>query len=101
MDRIKERLASLRQEADTAVARAEDAEGKVKKLEQEILNKDQEIQSLNHRLTITESKLDEAEGKVNDAKHVRDEHESSRRQTKGCNARSNSWRRSWITLRRT
>lgn len=74
---------TLRQEADSAVERAELAEAKNKKLEQEILSKDQEIQSLQHRLTITETNLDKAEEKFNDVKHVRDEHESSKTTNEG------------------
>ena len=73
----------LRAEADNAIARAEEAEAKNKKLEQEILTKDQDIQSLNHRLTIAETKLDEADGKLTDAKHVRDEHETSKTTNEG------------------
>jgi len=78
-----QRLNTLRQEADSAVERAELAEAKNKKLEQEILSKDQEIQSLQHRLTITETNLDKAEEKFNDVKHVRDEHESSKTTNEG------------------
>lgn len=80
---IYQRLAQLRTEADNAVARAEEAEAKNKKLEQEILNKDQDIQSLNHRLSTAEAKLDEADGKLSDAKHVRDEHETSKTTNEG------------------
>ena len=76
-------MAQLRLEADNAVARAEEAEAKNKKLEQEILTKDQEIQSLTHRLTNAEGKLDEADGKLNDAKHVREEHETSKTTNEG------------------
>jgi len=76
-------LAQLRLEADNAVGRAEEAEAKNKKLEQEILNKDQEIQSLSRRLAVAETELEKAEGKLTDAKHVHDEHESSKTTNEG------------------
>ena len=49
-DRIKEKLNSLRVEADQALERAEAAEQRNKELEQDNLSKEQEIASLQHRL---------------------------------------------------
>jgi len=63
-DRIREKLNSLRVEADNAVLRAEEAEGKVKKLEQLLLEKDQDITSLNHRLDILEQENQATETKL-------------------------------------
>ena len=76
-------MTSLRNEADNAVARAEEAEAKIKKLEQEILTKDQDIQSYQHRLANAETNLEKAEEKLNDVKGVRDEHESSKTTNEG------------------
>ncbi|KAK0526703.1 tropomyosin-2 [Tilletia horrida] len=78
MDRIKEKLNSLRAEADTHADRANAAEDKVKTLEQLNLQKDQEIQSLQHKLSLLESELDRAEGKLTDAKRGAEAEESSR-----------------------
>lgn len=58
MDKIKERLAALRAEADAASARAEKAEGLIKRYEQIMLEKDQEIASLQRRLSELEQKED-------------------------------------------
>lgn len=78
-----QRLNQLRTEADNAIARAEEAETKNKKLEQELLGKEQEIQSLNHKLATSEKELEEAEAKLKDAKHVHDEHETSKTTNEG------------------
>ncbi|KAG8863619.1 hypothetical protein FRC20_010661 [Serendipita sp. 405] len=78
MDRIKDRLASLRVEADTAIERAEKAEAANKKYELEILHKDQEIQSLSHKLQVAEGELEKAEGKLASAKLDKEQGETSR-----------------------
>jgi len=83
MDRIKDRLAQLRAEADNAVERAEVAEAENKKLQQVILEKDQEIKSLTHKLSVTEGELEKAEEKLKDDKNIRDEHESSKTTNEG------------------
>merc|ERR1712000_94033 len=49
MDRIKEKMNSLRLEADEAVAKVEELQARVKTLEQENLAKEQEITSLQHK----------------------------------------------------
>jgi len=51
-------LAALRAEADAASARAEKAEGLIKRYEQIMLEKDQEIASLQRRLSELEQKED-------------------------------------------
>ncbi|KZV94604.1 hypothetical protein EXIGLDRAFT_505890 [Exidia glandulosa HHB12029] len=78
MDKIRERLAQLRQEADNAVARAEAAEAKNKKYEQDILQKDQEILSLQHKLSILDADLEKAEGKLNEHKTLLADADGSR-----------------------
>jgi len=78
MDRIKERLASLRQEADASVDRAEAAEAKNKKYEQEILTRDQEISSLQHQLALRDAEIEKLEGHVSVAKHAKEEGETSK-----------------------
>lgn len=52
---------AIRNEADSAIARAEEAEAKVKKLEQDNLNKEQEISSYKHRLGILEQENEKME----------------------------------------
>jgi len=61
MDKIKQKLADLRVEADHAIERAENAEAKNKKYEQAILEKDQEIGLLNRKTQLLEDDLDKSE----------------------------------------
>ncbi|KAI9464540.1 tropomyosin [Lactarius psammicola] len=68
MDKIKEKLANLRAEADAAVERAEAAEAKNKKYEQDLLGKDQEITSLQHRIGVLESELEKTETRLAETK---------------------------------
>jgi len=77
-ERIKEKLASLRSEADNAIARAEEAEAKIKKLEQVLLEKDQEITSYTHRLSVIDADLEKAEAKLAEYKASNAEGESTR-----------------------
>lgn len=78
MDKIRERLAALRVEADNAIERAEMAEAKNKKLEQELLGRDQEITSLQHKLGVTGEQLEKAESKLADLKAANADGESTR-----------------------
>ena len=64
---LKQKLASLRAEADVAVSRAEAAELKVKQLEQAVLEKDQEIKSKDHRLDVLEGNYEEASKNLKEA----------------------------------
>ncbi|KZT59049.1 hypothetical protein CALCODRAFT_450615, partial [Calocera cornea HHB12733] len=79
MDRIKERLASLRTEADAAAERAEVAEKKNKDLEQTLLQKDHEISSLQHQLGLAQDALEKAEAKLAETKGAADEGESNKK----------------------
>lgn len=58
MDRIQQKLATLRAEADQAIGRAEKAERTVKEYEQGILERDQEITSLQHKSSSLEEECD-------------------------------------------
>lgn len=69
---------SLREEADAAVARAEESEAKNKKYEQLLLEKDQEITSLTHRLSVQDADLEKAEAKLAELKASQTDGESSR-----------------------
>lgn len=64
---LKQKLASLRAEADTATARAEAAEAKNKLLEQTLLERDQEIKSKDHKLEVLEGNYEETSTKLKDA----------------------------------
>lgn len=75
---FSQKLNSLRQEADAALERAEDAEAKNKRLEHELLQKEQEIASLSHKHSLLESDLEKAEGKLTEHKSASEEHQSSR-----------------------
>ncbi|BDD55890.1 hypothetical protein MPDQ_003269 [Monascus purpureus] len=68
MDKIKERMNSLRLEADEAHEKVEELKGKVKTLEQENLAKEQEITSLNHRNQLLEAEVEKLETALKDAK---------------------------------
>ncbi|KAB5594931.1 hypothetical protein CTheo_1564 [Ceratobasidium theobromae] len=68
MDRIKQRMETLRQEADAATERAEKAEAKLKTTEQELLNREQECQSLKHQLSVRDNELEDTESKLKEAK---------------------------------
>ncbi|KAG5642625.1 hypothetical protein DXG03_002463 [Asterophora parasitica] len=72
------KLTALRNEADNAITRAEEAESKNKKLEQLILERDQEITSLSHKLALAEGELEKAEASVADSKQFREEGEQSK-----------------------
>lgn len=61
MDRIKEKLNSLRLECDEATAKSEELQGKVKVLEQENLAKEQEITSLLHKNNLLEAEVEKLE----------------------------------------
>ncbi|KAG8745648.1 hypothetical protein FRC10_007345 [Ceratobasidium sp. 414] len=78
MDRIKERMANLRAEADAATERAEQAEAKVKKLEQELLTKEQENTSLGHQKAFLEAENEKLDQKLKEAKDAGDAGASSR-----------------------
>ncbi|KAI0305978.1 tropomyosin [Multifurca ochricompacta] len=78
MDKIKEKLAALRAEADVAIERAEKAEAKNKKYEEDLLQKDQEITSLTHKLSVLDSDLDKAESNLADHKRALAEGESDK-----------------------
>lgn len=78
-----QRLASLRQEADNAVARAEEAEAKVKKLEQQQLEKDQDITSLQHKLSVADEQLEKFESKLTESKAQAQDAESNKATNEG------------------
>ncbi|KAI6023954.1 hypothetical protein BKA83DRAFT_3517660 [Pisolithus microcarpus] len=64
MDRIQQKLAALRAEADQAIERAEKAEHKVKEYEQGILERDQEIALLQHKASSLEERCDRVTQRV-------------------------------------
>ncbi|KAK4045969.1 tropomyosin-2 [Microbotryomycetes sp. JL201] len=76
MDKIKEKLASLRNEADTAQARYEESEAKYKKLEHENMTKDQLIQSLEHQLANKEREIEALEQKATEGKSAKADEEA-------------------------
>ncbi|KAI6041224.1 hypothetical protein EDC04DRAFT_2669805 [Pisolithus marmoratus] len=64
MDRVQQKLATLRTDADAAIERAEKAEHTVKEYEQALLERDQEIASLEHRLSSLDKECDRVTQKV-------------------------------------
>ena len=83
LTRSKQRLQSLRAEADNAVARAEEAEAKNKKYEQTLLEKEQEITSLQHKISVLDADLEKAEGKLTDLKSAQEDGEQSKTANEG------------------
>lgn len=76
MDRIQQKLAALRAEADQAIERAEKAERKVKEYEQGILERDQEIALLQHKASSLEERCDRAMQRVGEVEErFRSHHE--------------------------
>ena len=73
-----QRLTQLRVEADNAVTRAEDAEGKNKKYEQDILSKDQEITSLTHKVSVLEADIEKMESKLRESKESAQDAEANK-----------------------
>lgn len=78
-----QKLNSLRDEADRAVLRAEEAEAKNKKYEQLLLEKDQEIASLTHKLSVLDADLEKVEAKLTDSKNAQQEGEHSKMTNEG------------------
>ncbi|KAJ7576911.1 tropomyosin [Mycena floridula] len=77
-DKIRDKLNSLRAEADTAITRAEEAEAKNKALEQLLLQKDQEITSYKHQISLLDGELEKSETKVAELKSAHEEGELSK-----------------------
>ncbi|KAH6892018.1 tropomyosin [Thelonectria olida] len=73
MDRIKEKMNSLRLEADEAASKVEELQTKVKALEQENLSKEQEITSLQHKNNLLEGEVEKLETAIKDYKKSADE----------------------------
>lgn len=75
---VAQKLNALRVEADTAIARAEEAETKNKKFDQILLEKDQEITSLQHKLNVAEGQLETNESKLSELKNAQQDGEATR-----------------------
>jgi len=82
-DRIREKMASLRVEADKAVLRAEEAEAKNKTLEQSLLEKDHEQLSLAHKLDLATEQLEKAEVELEKYKKASLDGEQSKTTSEG------------------
>ncbi|KAG0295026.1 hypothetical protein BGZ96_012689 [Linnemannia gamsii] len=75
MDKFKEKIASIRAEADIALARAEDAERDLAASKAELSSKEQDAISLNNRITLLETQLEKAENSGGEASVKLREHE--------------------------
>jgi len=82
-DKIRDKLNSLRAEADTAITRAEEAEAKNKQYEQVILEKDQAITSLSHKLALLDTDLEKTEAKLAELKSAHDVDQQSQTTNEG------------------
>ncbi|CAO3687912.1 unnamed protein product [Rhizopus stolonifer] len=84
MDKIREKINSIRAEADAAIAKADALEAKLKEFEQEQTRNEREIVSLTNRNKQLEEDLDVAHEKIKDLKGNEDsdivnEHENAQR----------------------
>ena len=70
---LLKRLNVLRLEADTASAKVEELQTKVKTLEQENLSKEQEVTSLQHKNGLLEGEVEKLETAIKDHKKAADE----------------------------
>jgi tropomyosin, fungi type len=66
-------MSALRLETDTANAKVEELQAKVKLLEQENLSKEQEITSLQHKNNLLEASVDKLEVEVKELKKANEE----------------------------
>jgi tropomyosin len=82
-DAIKGKMNALRDKADAALTRAEDAEAKVKLVEQQLLERDQAIKSLEHRLGLLEAENETAEAKLAEFKSTSLDGEHSKQTADG------------------
>lgn len=89
MDRIREKLNSLRTECDAANARAEESEAKVKDLEHNNLKSEQQIASLEHQVQVLEAQLEDTEAKLTSHKEVAEAGETSRGQAESLTKKVN------------
>jgi len=78
MEKIKEKMNSLRAEADSAVHRAETAESKIKQIEQQLLEKEQTITSLNVQISRLDGEVQATEEKLIQAKSAQEDGEHSK-----------------------
>ncbi|CAG8475982.1 13402_t:CDS:10 [Ambispora leptoticha] len=81
MEKLKEKLTSIRTEADAAYQRAETAEDELKKTKAEIISKEQEILSFHNKIALLEAENDRIGKKVTDDKHLQEEVESNKTST--------------------
>ncbi|CAB4421928.1 unnamed protein product [Rhizophagus irregularis] len=77
MDKFKEKINSLRAEADASVLRAENAEAELKKAKEDIIVKEQEIISLTNKISLLEAEVERADKKISDLKSAKEEEEST------------------------
>jgi len=70
---FKQKMNSLRLEADEATAQVEEFKAKVKTLEQDNLQKEQEITSLQHKNGLLEAEVEKLEGQIKDHKGAAEE----------------------------
>ncbi|KAI8990262.1 X-domain of DnaJ-containing-domain-containing protein [Pilobolus umbonatus] len=80
MEKFREKIASVRAEADAAKAKADEAEAKYKELEQMQVHQEHEISSLTNQNKFLEEKLEEATLKVDSLKVLEEEEESLRKE---------------------
>ncbi|KAK9718197.1 tropomyosin-2, variant 2 [Basidiobolus ranarum] len=78
MERLKERINTLRAEADAASARAEQAEAQLKKLIETQLDREQETLSFQKKIQLLEEQLEKAEQKLVESKASNEETQDHR-----------------------
>lgn len=81
MDKFKEKLNTLRIEAETATARAIDAEQQCKKLQEALQCKENEILSWQNKATLLTQELERAEERIVQVKVQRQENDAAQSQS--------------------
>ncbi len=81
--RSRQKLNTLRVEADAAVERAEKAEAENKKLQQLLLEREQDIKSLTHQLDTAQADADKLEAKLAESKIAQQEGEYTKNTSEG------------------
>ncbi|PIA18744.1 hypothetical protein COEREDRAFT_79734 [Coemansia reversa NRRL 1564] len=77
MERLREKISSLRAEIDAAIERAETAEQALKQMEIQQTERDQEVISYENRIKVLESEVQAREGQLDEAKQFQRDSEAT------------------------
>ncbi|PVV01274.1 hypothetical protein BB560_004313 [Smittium megazygosporum] len=78
MDKLKDKINSIRLEAEAASARADAAEAALKQLNDQQVEREQEIISLQNRIAMLEEEIERKDERIVEIKQLADDHETSK-----------------------